>query len=412
MPILIYIIIKPEIGFPEERGKSVKKNFIKKSVAGILSAILLGLFGVAGYYSSHLPDSVTTETGAVHFGAYPKLTADYISEDKAAVSLMGAIPVKSVTVNCEEAPTLIAGGNPFGIKLLMEGVMVTGVGEVDGKSSPAEDAGIMLGDVITHADDTPLSSNTDLQRIISESGGKDIDLDINRSGEHMTAVLKPVYSEKSEAYKGGMWVRDSIAGIGTMTFIDTATGRFAGLGHPVCDSDTGEMIPIQSGEAVPVKITEARKGEPSRPGELHGQFSGSDVYGTLNMNIGCGVFGTLTEKASEKFADSGTAYKMGYRQDIQIGSAYILSTVSGKSPKKYEVQIEAVDYNSRELSKNMIIRITDEELIKSTGGIVQGMSGSPIIQNDRLIGAVTHVFVADPTRGYGVFAENMYNSME
>ncbi len=383
------------------------KNTFLKITAGILSAFLLGLFGTAGYYSANLPDHITTENGAVEFKAYPNLSTDYIADDRAAVSLMGTIPVKSVAVSQKEPPVLIVGGSPFGIKLLMEGVMVTDMGNVDGISCPAEDAGIELGDVITHADNVPLSSNKDLQKVISESCGNSVELRINRDGEELSAAVSPIYSEKDEKWRSGMWVRDSIAGIGTLTFIDKATGRFSGLGHPICDSDTGELVPLHSGEAVPVKITETKKGQPGAPGELHGQFTGLPMYGTLSGNSGCGVFGTLSDTGVKQLG-TYDEYKLGYRQDIAPGEAYILSTVSGTEPKKYSAVIEEVDYNSRSASKNMIIRITDEELINSSGGIVQGMSGSPIIQNDRLVGAVTHVFVNDPTRGYGVFTESIY----
>lgn len=245
----------------------------------------------------------------------------------------------------------------------------------------------------------------------TESSGDTVTLDIKRGDSEITAELQPAYSKKAEAWKGGMWVRDSIAGIGTMTFIDADTGAFAGLGHPICDADTKEIIPIQSGEAVSVVITETQRGESGIPGELHGRFTKQPIYGTLTDNCESGVYGMLTDFARQQMCSGGEAYKMGYRQDITEGEAYILSTVSGKEPKKYSVVIESIDYNSRETSKNMVIRITDEELISSAGGIVQGMSGSPIIQNDKLIGAVTHVFVADPTRGYAIFAENMYENM-
>lgn len=391
--------------------KKLAKNIFTKISAAVLSAALLGLYSTAGYFSSNLPDSITTESGNVQFAAYPNLRTEYTADNQAAVSIMGQIPVKSVTVSKKEAPTLIAGGYPFGIKLLMEGVMVTDMSEVDGIRCPAADAGIEKGDIIIRADNIPLSSNKELSRIIAESGGDTVILDITRGGKTMTAELSPVFSEKDKIWRSGMWVRDSVAGIGTITFADKATGAFSGLGHPVCDSDTGELVPLHSGEAVPVKITNISKGKAGTPGALHGQFTGLPSYGILSDNNDCGIFGSFSKTACDRL-DCPQEFKMGYRQDIQVGEAYILSTVDGTKPQKYSIFIEEVDYTSREPSKNMVIRITDEELIAATGGIVQGMSGSPIIQNDRLIGAVTHVFVADPTRGYGIFAENMYNEMQ
>lgn len=390
--------------------KKLFKNVFLKASATVLSAGLLGLFGTAGYFSSNIPDSITTESELVEFAAYPQLKSQYIGENNVSISLMGAIPVKSVRINHQDAPTLIAGGSPFGIKLLMEGVMVTDLSDISGEICPARLAGIEKGDIITHADDVPLTSNNDLSRVIAESKGDAITLDFTRNGTEMTAELTPVFSEKEEKWRSGMWVRDSIAGIGTLTFIDKESGKFSGLGHPVCDSDTGELVPLHSGEAVPVKITRTQKGKSGSPGCLHGQFINLAPYGELTLNSDCGVFGSLGRTATDRLG-TPVEYKLGYRQDIEIGDAQILSTIDGTEPKTYSISIEEVDYNSNEASKNMVIRITDEELIEQTGGIVQGMSGSPIIQNDRIVGAVTHVFVADSTRGYGIFAENMYDQL-
>lgn len=399
------------------------KRKIIRSAGAVLSAAFLCLFGTAGYYSSKLPSAVVIEPAAeLKIAEYPEIscsvspesvmhTAESLSKTKqVTLSLFGAIPVKSVSVTEAEAPVLVPCGHPFGIKLLMDGVMVTELGavtDISGNTScPAEDAGIMTGDVIKSANGEALVSNSRLQEIISQSGGSEITLQVSRNDEEFTAKLRPVFSEKNNMWRGGMWVRDSVAGIGTMTFINKETGEFAGLGHPICDSDTGELVPVYRGEAVPVKITEARKGEKGIPGELRGSFT-SGTYGILERNSRCGVFGRLTKESVDELCDDSCEYVMGYRQDITTGEAEILTTVSGDTPKKYKIEIESIDLNSGESSKNMVIRITDKRLVKESGGIIQGMSGSPIIQNGRLIGAVTHVFVADPTRGYAVFADNM-----
>lgn len=395
------------------------KKTLKKAAAIVLSAGIAGLFGTAGYYSLRLPESVTAESAqSVSFALYPELSCIGSVNDtglrpdpgKTTMSLFGAIPVKNLSVREAEAPTLVASGSPFGVKLLMEGVMVTEMGDVDCKGDkvcPARQAGVEIGDVIRSANDSVMTSNSDLQRAISESGGKEVVLSINRDGADLTVCLQPVYSESAKTWRGGMWVRDSIAGIGTMTFINKDTGEFAGLGHPVCDADTGEMIPIHSGEAVPVEITGTRKGEKGIPGELRGKFTRSSVFGILTGNRESGIYGILSDSACRELCDGAEEYKMGYRQDITTGEACIYATLNGSTPKKYSVEIESVDYNSSEPSKNMVIHITDKELLDASGGIVQGMSGSPIIQNGKLIGAVTHVFVADPTRGYAIFAEKM-----
>lgn len=400
------------------------KNKIKKTFAAVLSAAVAGLFGISGYYSSRLPESITAESGQVlTIAEYPEITCASFSDEaiaasetfpaskQATLTLFGTIPVKNVEVREEEAPTLIVGGNPFGIKLLMDGVMVTELGEVEDENGkkvcPAEEAGVKVGDVIRYADTISVTSNSQLQEIIGGSCGRTVKLSISRDGNEFTAYLRPVYSKDAREWRGGMWVRDSIAGIGTMTFINKDTGEFAGLGHPVCDSDTGETVPISSGEAVSVEITDAKKGETGIPGELRGKFCSDGTLGTLNRNNSCGVFGILTDEALKEICSSGDEFKMGFRQEITTGKAYIYTTISGDTPQKYEISIESIDYKGTDSTKNMIIRITDEKLLEETGGIVQGMSGSPIIQNGKLIGAVTHVFVADPTKGYGIFAENM-----
>lgn len=402
----------------------LSKRKIIKTAAAILSAALVGLFGTAEYYSSRLPAVITAESSKeLTIAGYPELSCISAPDgampaagarsdtERVTLTLFGAIPVKNVEVREAEAPVLAVGGNPFGIKLLMEGVMVTGLGEVENESGelscPAEEAGIRIGDVIRLANGEKLTSNEQLQEAITASQGDPVELLAERDGEEFTACLQPVFSQRSHSWKGGMWVRDSIAGIGTMTFFSKATGEFAGLGHPICDADTGAIVPIHSGEAVPVEITETRRGARGVPGELRGRFSFGESFGSLSRNNGSGIYGRLTEEALAALSEDCIEYKMGYRQEITTGPAEIYTTVSGEAPEKYSIEIESVDYNSSGSSKNMVIRITDQRLLDASGGIVQGMSGSPIIQGGKLIGAVTHVFVSDPTCGYGIFAENM-----
>ena len=198
---------------------------------------------------------------------------------------------------------------------------------------------------------------------------------------------------------------------GTYTFINKATGEFAGLGHPVCDADTGELVPIHSGEAVPVDISDVRKGANGIPGELHGNFKGSDAYGVIDKNTNAGIFGRLTNTALDHLCNGSESFKIAYRQNVKKGEAFIYTSVCDSQPERYTAEIESIDYNGSETDRNMMIRITDQRLLDATGGIVQGMSGSPIIQDERIVGAVTHVFVADPTRGYAIFAENMLSQL-
>lgn len=388
------------------------KISLKKTTALILSASMLTLFAAAEYYSEKIPSNLMADKGqSIQIAAYPSLVCTKDSQTNATVSLFGAIPVKNIEIDEREIPTLIVGGNTFGIKLLMEGVLVTGLGEVEDengiKSCPADESGIKKGDIIKSVNNIPVDSNEQFQDIVNTS--ENITLTIQRDDEEYDINISPAVSE-SGVKKCGMWIRDSIAGIGTMTFIDPETGRFAGLGHPICDTDTGGLIPVHSGEAVPVEITDAKKGAAGIPGEIHGHFSG-ESYGELTFNTNTGVYGILNEKSLENICSDAEKFPLACRQDITEGEAYIYTSVCGEAPKKYSISIEKVDYGSND-NKNMVLHITDDELTERTGGIIQGMSGSPIIQNDKIIGAVTHVFVSDPTRGYGIFAENMIKDFE
>ena len=405
-----------------------KRKIIKISAA-VLSAAFVGLYAAAGYYSSRLPSAVTVGYGeTVSIAGFPELSCSDSpvravpaaetppASEQVTLTLFGTIPVKNIEVRKAQPPVLAVGGCPFGIKLLMEGVMVTGLGDVEGEdgvlSCPAKEAGIQKGDVIQLADGEELTSNDQLQDIISSSEGRAIELSAERDGVRFTAMLKPVRSRRSGSWKGGMWVRDSIAGIGTMTFFDRKTGAFAGLGHPICDSDTGGIVPVQSGEAVPVKITEIKKGVRGIPGELRGKFSFSGSFGSLEDNCTSGIYGVLNEAALSGLSSGCEELTMAYRQEITAGPAEICTVTSGSTPQRYSAEILKVDLAGGSSSKNMVIRITDERLLDAAGGIVQGMSGSPIIQNGKLAGAVTHVFVGDPACGYGIFAENMVQAMD
>lgn len=328
------------------------------------------------------------------------------NDSKAVLKLFGIIPIKEVSIKSVDSPVLVPGGNPFGIKLLSDGVMVIGVGDVKAESgavSPSGDAGIKIGDVIISVNGQKVMTNAEIGNIISSSNGNPVDIIFKRDDVKMEVQLSPAYSVNDSCYRAGMYVRDSTAGIGTITFYDPQTDAFGGLGHPVCDVDTGEIIPLSSGEVVNVNINGVNKGEPGKPGELLGSFSSIFSVGDIQINNSCGLFGTLNSTPN-----LSSAIPLGMRQEIQTGEATILSTIEGSEPKEYKISIEKIDLKD-DGAKNMVIRITDPELLSKTGGIVQGMSGSPIIQNGKLIGAVTHVFVNDPTKGYGIFCDKMYH---
>lgn len=394
---------------------------IRRAVAAAalcFAAVGGSALGLCRYYSESLPDSFriardgTLDLGgivSVHFeeNDIPAMAGQNVSEE-AKLLLFNTIPIKNVTVTEGDAPMLIPCGQPFGIKILSRGVMVVGVGEVscpEGGSSPAARAGLRPGDIILSINGMAVSSNSDLQEQISESRGADINLEIQRAQEKMALTLTPVYSEFSQGYQAGIWVRDSSAGIGTMTYYNPQNGGFAGLGHPICDVDTGEIVPLSSGEIVDIDISGVLKGFEGAPGELKGSVTGSEKIGTLSANNACGVFGAL-----EDFPEDASAIPMAFRQEVHTGDATILATIDGDEPREYTITIEKINLSKDETVKSMTIRITDEELLSKTGGIVQGMSGSPIIQDGRLAGAVTHVFVSNPARGYAIFAQSMYES--
>lgn len=307
----------------------------------------------------------------------------------------------------EERRTLIPCGTPFGIKMLTDGVIVTDFGAVNVNTeciSPAEAAGIKRGDIIIAVNGVDINDSTALSEAVQ--GSVDIcTLEIVRNGKSVTVSATPVLSEDDGEYKLGLWTRDSCAGIGTMTFYDPENNIFGGLGHSVSDISTGMVLPLLDGEITTVTITDVLKGSDGVPGELRGAFISDSQTGTVEINSEYGVFGysDITPVLNEpmEIADS---------DEIKKGKATIYTTIAGMMPDEYDIEIERIDYGSTSASRNMTIRVTDKELLSLTGGIVQGMSGSPIIQDGRIVGAVTHVLVNDSAMGYGIFIENMCNA--
>lgn len=328
----------------------------------------------------------------------------------ANVSLFGIVPVKQVTVEVMDEIKLTPCGTPFGIKMFTSGVVIVGMNDIEtdhGSVNPAKDAGLKIGDAIVSIDGQTVLSNEDVAALVQKSSGKELTVIARRNDQEFTAKVKPAKSKTDSGYKVGLWVRDSSAGIGTMTFYNQENGTFGGLGHAICDVDTGEILPLMSGEVIDVKITGVVKGQSGTPGELKGAFLNDITRGNLQMNTETGIFGTLMEKPV-----TSDPIPLAMKQEVREGSAQIITTVDGSGPQFYDIKIEKINYSDQSPTKNMVIKITDQRLKLATGGIVQGMSGSPIIQDGKLVGAVTHVFVNDPLKGYGIFAENMYRTSE
>ena len=393
------------------------RNFIHKITAA-LAAMSVALFSGIIYLDGYLPDRYYTADTKSFSLAQSFLNTSYSGGKTSAVSqsggtqnvsvdLLGIFPVKSVSVSQSQTPQLIASGNPFGVKMFTGGAIVVGFSDVrtdNGKVCPGKDAGLKAGDIILSVNKKEISYNEEVALIIKESKGELVLIEAERNGKTMEFTVEPVKSAEDGSYKSGIWVRDSAAGIGTITFIDPSNGVFGGLGHAICDVDTGQIMPVGSGEVCDVTINSIKKGASGSPGELLGVFTTGEAIGTIVTTNETGIYGTLFQ---EHFTDK--TYPMAFQQEVKKGKASILGKFQGNETQEYEIEITDIDYREDHKVKNMVIKVTDPELIKLTGGIVQGMSGTPILQNGKIVGAVTHVFVNDSTKGYGIFAENMYN---
>ncbi len=388
--------------------------------AGAAGFAALCLVGAAALLASRLPDRLSFVEGqALTVNAPVRL--DVVGDRPAAVQasetlraggqftaslrLFHIVPVKTVTVSIVRETDVIPCGATFGVKLYTAGVVVVGMTDVDtadGGHNPAYDAGIRPGDVILAINGRPVSSNDDVASIVAGCGGKPLTFSLKRGSVGFQARFTPLKSISAGEYKAGMWVRDSTAGIGTITFYSPQTGVFGALGHGICDVDTGKIMPLLAGDVVKVHIAGIVRGAKGQPGEIQGTLD-DDAWGSLSMNTETGVFGSLS------IPETGKAVPVAMPQEIQAGPAKILATLDDSGPKAYDISIEKINWNDAP-TKNMVIRVTDPALLSKTGGIVQGMSGCPILQNGRLVGAVTHVFVNDPQLGYGIFAENMLNT--
>ena len=388
----------------------MKRKF-KTKLAAFAGMLLLFPVTAALYYAGRLPDSYyVPRDGSLTLSTALPVTAQYTapaaetvsagsSTQEAMLRLFGIFPIKTVSVQPTGEVMLVPGGKPFGVRMLMDGVMVIGFGEVAGSHRcPAAEAGIQEGDILREVDHKALTCTADLREAAAD--GESLLLTVQRGDMTFDKNLKPAFSMTEHCYQTGIWVRDSTAGIGTLTYCEPESGCFGGLGHPICDPDTGEVIPLASGEADAVTISGAVPGTPGTPGSLQGYFSAEEPLGTLSGNSNCGVFGQLTDPPDSP------AVPLGLKQEIQPGKATILTTIVGETPQAYDAEILSLDFTSD--TQNLVIQVTDEALLSATGGIVQGMSGSPILQNGKLVGAVTHVFVGEPEKGYGIFAESMY----
>ena len=306
-------------------------------------------------------------------------------------------------VKTSEKTLVYLGGFPLGFTFNCDGVLVVAI-----SNDSAEN--LIEGDIIKKIGDYSVSSEEEISEILNNKikSQSKIKLDILRKNENKTGYIKPIFDSLSGKYKLGIWIRDDAAGVGTITYVRKDNLRFGALGHPVCDIDTGSMMPVSDGNIFKCNIVGYKKGEKGNAGELKGLFlRNGSIFGTLDKNKTSGVFGTFNKDKVDYI--SGTEIEVADRREIKSGKASIRCTVDGYMPEDYEIEIVKTYFKSGKDTKSMFIRVTDKRLIERTGGIVQGMSGSPIIQNGKLVGAITHVFVSDPTKGYGIFADLMIN---
>ncbi len=336
-----------------------------------------------------------------------------MKKGKFTVSLLFAVTLMVSTVSAS-VDTVIITGQTVGITLNSEGAMVAEIAEIktkDGKTvSPAKDGGVKKGDVITSVNGKSVHGVDDLHDAVSSAEDKSVLVELMRDGTKIRTTLKPALAEDG-SYRLGIWAKDAAAGIGTLTFYDPETGNFGALGHGIADSASGFLMDIEDGEVLSSTIVSVEKGAKGEPGELKGVFGeGDTALGIIKKNTECGIFGNMT--LPEDKVKEGQSIKIGTRDDVREGKAYILANIEGSKTEKYEIEIVSIPVFTGDITKGMVIKITDKDLLSKTGGIVRGMSGSPIVQSGRLVGAVTHVFVNDPTSGYGIFIEDMLSEAQ
>jgi stage IV sporulation protein B len=329
------------------------------------------------------------------------------------LKLWGYIPIKSIEVESISNQRVVVGGHSIGVLLQSKGIMVVGFAPIIGmegeKIYPARDYGLQIGDLIMKANNKEIKSENDLARIIDKNKDEKIILEIKRSDKNITIAVPTAYCPETNRHRIGLFVRDGITGVGTLTFWDPQTGYYAALGHIIIDADTKKSINVLEGKIISASIQTVKAGQPGKPGEKIGVFNeDSSLSGNILKNSCNGIYG----QTDKKIENPKIKYQMeiGYAHQVVTGPAEMYTVVNGVEIEKFAVNIEKI-YPGRENGKGMVIKVTDPRLLNLTGGIIQGMSGSPIVQNNRIIGAVTHVFLNDPSRGYGIFMDNMLNEM-
>lgn len=422
-----------------------RKRIYRRFLVGAFVVTLVGIFTYYIYYiENSLPENIhimvnteeefnfslpfsgeadLTQVGAINlnqklvdgerihmdFSRPFTIRADQTGDMKIALRLFGILPIKEVSVKVLDEMLVVPCGETIGIYVETDGLLVLGTGEVTGQDGLVQEPALHVvksGDYILAANGKPVAKTADLAAAVKECGGGRLVLDIRRNGEESQVKLEPV-KDASGSYKAGIWVRDSTQGIGTLTYFDMRD-TYGALGHGITDVDTGLLMEVESGYVYKANVLTITKGVPGTPGELIGVINKAESarMGDIVRNTSHGISGSLYQDTIDGLWGGSEAIPIGLRQEVKLGRAMVRSCVSGQ-PEEYEIEIEQIENGKAESGRGMVIRITDERLLELTGGIVQGMSGSPILQGGKLIGAVTHVFIKDSTRGYATFIENM-----
>ena len=333
---------------------------------------------------------------------------DQVGKIDFSLSLFNLFKLKDVSVNVIPKTSVVPVGEAIGMKLYTDGVLVVGMSEIEGQR-PYENTGIQEGDRIIQINENDIRNTTELMQEVNASGGNKIDIKYVHEEETIITSIKPVKNSDNE-YKLGLWVRDAAAGVGTLTFYEPSTGMFATLGHGILDVDTSDLITIANGELVTTNILSIQKGEKGTPGEIRGTIESGYTIGQISKNTAFGVYGILNTPSYLSISPED-ALEVASRDEIKTGQAEIICELENGKKEHYTIEIQKIFTGNNEDNKSMLLKVTDKELLEKTGGIIQGMSGAPIIQNGKFIGAVTHVLVNDPTMGYGVFADIMIKQM-
>ena len=338
-----------------------------------------------------------------------EITSKNLGEYNLELKLFGLIPMRSMTIDVMPETKVIPGGKTVGVKLYTEGLLVLGTGEVIGKDRDTHkpsDRKIESGDVVLKFNNQKIQNLNHLRKLLEKNKDQEATVLIKRDEKLLTAKIKPVQDQGDKKYKLGLWVREGTQGIGTITYYDPVNKKYGALGHAITDIDTEQIMSVENGKILSTEIRDVKKGKKGQPGELIGTFfEDSTILGNIETNTASGIFGRIAEENTRVFDEK--TYPIALKDEIKEGKAFILANTLGNKVEKFEIDIQKTYKFNSYSTKQMIIKITDKKLLDRTGGIVQGMSGSPILQDGKIIGAVTHVFVNDPTKGYGIFIENM-----